>query len=573
MKNALALLGTVLATALLAGSAAASASGSGPVAITELAPATFFSIDQDVSKSANVHPRAHLPFERGTDIDFSEGIVYASEQGDKGGVHVIDVRGRDPKPLAFIPCPGFQNDVAVVRPGLIALGSFAGGCGRHTGNGMRLIDVGDPKKPRYLGGVAVPDGSHTLTAFPGEPLIYLSPGGGGENGGEEFVVDVSDPRKPKIVNSFTPDPTGCHDVSFHAKRKLGFCPGQLGTEIWDMSDPVHPTLISKIPVTMEFPHSAVASPDGNLLVVSDESYVAHDCVTQHSAFGALNAFDITDPTLPVFKGSISSPRGTSPLGNLAVGICGAHNFNFVDNSRKVVSSWYSGGTSVVDFSDPTAPEEIAYYRPADSNTWSSYFYRGYVISNDQSRGAEFMTVDGLPQPPPPPAPPKDPSGSNEDPKEPRDPKDKDPEEPKKSKDPPECDVLSADEKAFAKKVNDARERHGVRRLDLDVEISYVAQAHSYAMRRQQKLYHSPEKWLRKRVTRWEILGENVGRGSNIDSLHEAFMASESHRRNVLHPEFRHLGVGIARDEQQIWITVLFEAYEDPGTTMDMPKGC
>ena len=553
-------LGVLIALLVTSGSAATAAP-----TVALLPPQTLF-VNDAVTKSDNVHFRASFSYKGATDIDFSDGIAYASVQGDRGGVHVIDVRGPDPKELAFVPCPGTQNDVAVIKPGLIALGFIGGACGRDLGGGMRLINVSDPARPRYLGGVGIPDGAHTLTVFPGKPLVYLSPGGVGENDGEQFVVDVSDPRNPKIVHRFTPDPMGCHDVSFNVRRKLGFCPGQLGTEIWDVSDPAHPAVITRIPSIMEFPHSAIASDDGNLLVISDESYVAHDCTTGHSPFGALYAYDISNPAVPIFKGSISSPRGATPIGNLALGICGAHNFNFVPNTRKVVSSWYTGGTSVVDFSDASAPKELAYYRPDGANVWSSYFHRGYVFVSDMGRGLELLTVDGLPQPPPPPQPEPEP----EEPKEPKDPEEpEEPEEPEQ----PECDVTSADEQRMANKINGARERRDVRELKLDQELSFVAAAHSRAMRREQRLYHSPERQLRERVTRWEILGENVGRGRSVDTLHEAFMESEPHRHNVTNGEYRHLGIGIAEDGNQIWITILFEAYEDPGTTMDMPKGC
>ena len=545
------LLAAGVATGVMAASSLATAAG-----IVDLGPT--ISIDDNVSKSDNVHPRAHIPFDNGTDIDFSDGIVYASEQGEKGGVHVIDVTGKDPKRVAFVSCPGIQNDVAVVKPGLIALGYAVGGCGREIGGGIRLIDVSNPKRPVYLGGVVVPDGSHTLTAFPGKPFIYISGGGVTENDGIIYIVDVSDPRDPRIVTEFSTNPFGCHDISFHAGRKLGFCPGQMGTEIWDVADPTAPKLISLIPPVMEFAHSAVASPDGDLLVVSDESYVAHDCTTSHSPIGALSAFDISDPAVPVFKGSISSPRGASPVGNVAVGICGAHNFNFVDGTRKVVSSWYTGGTSVIDFSDPAAPTEIAYYRAEDSDTWSSYFYRGYVISNDLARGVEFMTVDELPQPPPPP--PHDPPNPPKDPDDPGQP-------------PVSCKLVTSEERDFAKKVNRARQRRDLRKLDVDEDLSHVAAAHSREMRRQDRLFHTPEGTLRERVTRWELLAENVGRGGSIDSLHRAFMESDPHRHNVATKEFRHLGVGIARDGDVIWITVLFEATDDPGTSMEMPEGC
>ncbi|HEX2241504.1 MAG TPA: hypothetical protein VHJ82_10245, partial [Actinomycetota bacterium] len=65
---------------------------------------------------------AHFPYSAGTDIDFAGRFVYAAQEGDEGGVHIFDISGSRPREVAFVSCPGTQNDVAVVRPGLIALG-------------------------------------------------------------------------------------------------------------------------------------------------------------------------------------------------------------------------------------------------------------------------------------------------------------------------------------------------------------------------------------------------------------------------------------------------------------------
>lgn len=138
---------------------------------------------------------------------------------------------------------------------------------------------------------------------------------------------------------------------------------------------------------------------------------------------------------------------------------------------------------------------------------------------------------------------------------------------------PKCKILGADEKRLAEKINRARDRRERPDVNLDRQISAVAAVHSRAMKRQARLYHTPDGQLRSRVTRWRLLGENVGRGGDIDSLHEAFMASRDHRKAVTDNEFRHVGVGIARDGNQIWVTVLFEAENNPGTTMMLPEGC
>jgi hypothetical protein len=136
-----------------------------------------------------------------------------------------------------------------------------------------------------------------------------------------------------------------------------------------------------------------------------------------------------------------------------------------------------------------------------------------------------------------------------------------------------CKVIGSEERRFADKINKARARRDRKPVNIDMHISAVAAVHSRAMKREAQLRHTGERKLRERVTRWELLGENVGRGGDVDSLHQAFMESEGHRRTVVDKEFRYVGVGIARDENQIWVTVLFESHIDPGTTMKLPEGC
>ncbi|MGH2807730.1 MAG: CAP domain-containing protein [Actinomycetota bacterium] len=536
----------------------------GVLAVVVAVPAV--AAGKPVDASPNVRHVANFTFEGGTDIDFARKFVYAAKQGDNGGVHIFDISRARPKQVGFVPCPGTQNDVAVVKPGLIALGFYSGQCG-GGGSGIRLIDVRDPKRPVFLDTVSFPEGTHTLTVFPGQPLIYSSPGGLGENGGTQSIIDVSNPRDAKVIHEFVPNPFGCHDVSFYVQgnRKLGFCPGQLETQVWDVSNPREPQVLAHIPPVMEFPHSAVASPDGDLLVIGDESlFTAHDCLTGRSPTGGLYAYDISDPSAPTFQGRISSPRGAAPVGTLATAICTAHNFNFVPGTRKVVTSWYTGGTSVIDFSTPSSPQEIAYFRPDDANTWSSYFYGGYVFANDGARGLDVLTIDGLPQPPPPQKPkPEEPKPEPEP--EPEEPK---PEEPKP--DPEPCWTWTEDERYMATKVNEARTEHGRRRVELDPELSRVARHHSYEMIERRDVYHTPEKTLGRRVTRWRVLGENVGRGHSIDSLHKAFMNSQTHRDIILRPTFTYFGVGAIEQGGNVWITVLFEEVKNPGTTMSMP---
>lgn len=45
---------------------------------------------------------------------------------------------------------------------------------------------------------------------------------------------------------------------------------------------------------------------------------------------------------------------------------------------------------------------------------------------------------------------------------------------------------------------------------------------------------------------WLRLGENVGVGGAVEALHSAFLASPTHRANMVHPGFSYLGIGVVR---------------------------
>lgn len=128
----------------------------------------------------------------------------------------------------------------------------------------------------------------------------------------------------------------------------------------------------------------------------------------------------------------------------------------------------------------------------------------------------------------------------------------------------------ASERGFAKKINQARKALGKTTLRLDPELSKAARKHTAEMVKTDTLYHTPSAALRNRVTNWSWLGENVGVGGTVDSLHIAFMNSPDHKENILWNRYRHVGVGVNVANDHMWVTVLFESKANPGTTLNMP---
>jgi uncharacterized protein YkwD len=131
-------------------------------------------------------------------------------------------------------------------------------------------------------------------------------------------------------------------------------------------------------------------------------------------------------------------------------------------------------------------------------------------------------------------------------------------------------TFKASERGFTRKINAARRAAGRTGLRLDAELSRAARKHTNEMVGRNSLYHTPSTVLKRRVTNWNWLGENVGVGGTVATLHTAFMNSPAHRDNVLFGRFRHVGVGVRKDGNRMWVTVLFQAQKNPGTTLGMP---
>ena len=134
-----------------------------------------------------------------------------------------------------------------------------------------------------------------------------------------------------------------------------------------------------------------------------------------------------------------------------------------------------------------------------------------------------------------------------------------------------CWNYKPSERGFARKMNSERLLQGINKLQLDPELSRAARKHTQEMWTQDELHHTPSDKLRRRVTNWTVLGENVGVGGTVSSLHDAFMNSPAHKDNILYSAFRHVGIGVAKKNGRMWVTVIFEAIADPGTTLRMPS--
>ena len=312
---------------------------------------------------------------RGTDLAFAGKRIFGGQTGPGGGVHVFERRDRGVERVARLKCPGNQNDVEAISPGLLAMGFHDSKCSRAQA-GIQLLRI-QRGHMTLAGAVKIDGGAHTLTRVPQTSYIYSSPGGP-DVGAVETIIDIADPEQPKVTATFEPGGgLGCHDVSFSIRddRKLAFCPAGRATQVWDVSNPTAPVVVSTIAnPAIAFHHSAIASPDGDLLVIGDEGN--NFCSPGGAPAGGLFFYDISNPQVPLPVGSFSLRReAPEPF------VCTAHYYNFVPGSRTLVTAWSRGGLNVLDLKDPARPVEIAYYRTEETDYWSAYWYRGLIYAS------------------------------------------------------------------------------------------------------------------------------------------------------------------------------------------------
>jgi uncharacterized protein YkwD len=113
--------------------------------------------------------------------------------------------------------------------------------------------------------------------------------------------------------------------------------------------------------------------------------------------------------------------------------------------------------------------------------------------------------------------------------------------------------LSVDEAAEAEmfnSVNEERKKRGINELSLRSEVIPVARRHATDMWERRYFGHvSPDgedvgDRLNNAGVVYSVAGENLALAPTIQTAHNGLMNSEGHRKNILDPEFKRLGIGV-----------------------------
>jgi hypothetical protein len=318
--------------------------------------------------------------------------------------------------------------------------------------GVRIFDIADLANPKQVAAVQSCRGSHThsLLVDPKDKdnvYVYISGTGpvrqaeelAGCSGGDPkanpetalFRIDIikvplAHPEQAKIVSSpriFTDTQTGdvdglwkggthgegtqatsttnqCHDITIYGAIGLaaGACSGN--GILLDISDPINPKRIDAVSdPNYAYWHSATFSNDGSKVLYTDEwgGGAQPRCrATDPMHWGADAIFNVSNRKLTL-SSYYKMPAPQTDLEN-----CVAHNGSLVPiPGRDVfVQAWYQGGVSMVDFTDPSHPFEIAYFDrgPLDEvkrgtgGFWSVYWYNGYIYGSEIARGVDVFRL-------------------------------------------------------------------------------------------------------------------------------------------------------------------------------------
>jgi hypothetical protein len=250
-----------------------------------------------------------------------------------------------------------------------------------------VFDVRDRRDPRRVAGYEFDSTVHNCD-FDGR-FAYLTANSREAN--PLVVVDTETEREVGTWSLFDVDARwrdvsaglrSLHDVTVQGDRAY-LAHWDAGTWILDVTDPAAPELVSKVrgrdPATLAAvddpgrenrvppgnDHYVTVDEDATLLGVGSETFGLEDGAGGPSG---IELFDVSDPTTPQSLATIDPPPSDDPTRDGV--LTTAHNFELVDG--RCYASWYLGGLTVHDVSDPATPREVFAWRDSQrASFWTA----------------------------------------------------------------------------------------------------------------------------------------------------------------------------------------------------------
>jgi hypothetical protein len=203
------------------------------------------------------------------------------------------------------------------------------------------------------------------------------------------------------MNRVRTGPNQCHDITVYPA--IGLAGGACGGYglLLDIHDPAHPRRIGAVADSnFSYWHSATFNNDGTKVLFTDEwgGGGQPKCRSfDKPEWGADALFTLADNRM-TFQSYYKMLAPQTPFEN-----CVAHNGSLIPIPGRdvMVQSWYQGGVSIFDWTDPAHPKEVAFFdrgpidgtKPGDAGTWSAYWYNGYIYSSEIARGLDVFELE------------------------------------------------------------------------------------------------------------------------------------------------------------------------------------
>ncbi|ADL12745.1 CAP domain-containing protein [Acetohalobium arabaticum] len=178
------------------------------------------------------------------------------------------------------------------------------------------------------------------------------------------------------------------------------------------------------------------------------------------------------------------------------------------------------------------------------------------IGSVNSNQTKPIVEEGQPRPPQPQPTPQ--------PEQTKTPEPKNPQENQSAEEIEPVNDLSSMERQMVDLINEARKNNDVTPLKTDNELTRVARMKSQDMVKNDYFSHysptygSPFDMLNKFGVEYIQAGENIAGNSSVEAAHRGLMNSTGHRRNILNPQYTHVGVGAKSSDKYGYIfTQLF----------------
>lgn len=318
------------------------------------------------------------------------------------GVRIFDISDiKSPKQVAAVQtCRGSHTHTLVVDPNdkdnvyiYVSGTSFVRQSEELEGCSGEAPDK-DPNTALFrIDVIKVPVAHPDQAAIVSHPRVFIDPRSGVVNGLNNGGSHGKGEEKPR-------DTDQCHDITVYSAIGLaaGACSGN--GLLLDIKDPVNPKRVDAVnDPNYSYWHSASFSNDGSKVVFTDEwggGLGARCRANDPNKWGADAIFNLKDDKLS-FANYYKLPAAQGDTEN-----CVAHNGSLVPvPGRDIeVQAWYQGGISVMDFTDPSHPQEIAYFDrgPIDpkmlvlGGDWSAYWYNGAIYGSEIARGLDVFEL-------------------------------------------------------------------------------------------------------------------------------------------------------------------------------------